>query len=265
VVLGQGTHLGEVMELTVAEDGRVFFITRAGDIQMYDPTSGAIEVVMNNPELGVWSGLEDGGLGITLAPEFEETGWIYVYYAPLPESMNRNRLSRLTLEEAPDGEVYIDKASEKVILEVPTQRNICCHSAGSLQFDSDGVLHLSTGDNTSSSDNGGYSPHDERPGRSDYDAQKSSGNTNDLRGKILRIKPRNDDAGDVDPAPGDGVSYDIPDGNLFGEGGQYPTARYPDADPATRSTGARSARTPGSTTPTAVRGTRRSSTAPRRR
>lgn len=98
VVLGQGTHLGEVMELTVAKDGRVFFITRAGDIQMYDPTSGAIEVIMNNPELGVWSGLEDGGLGITLDPAFDQNGWVYVYYAPLPESHKYNRLSRLTLD-----------------------------------------------------------------------------------------------------------------------------------------------------------------------
>ena len=33
------------------------------------------------------------------------------------------------------------------------------------------------------------SPMDERPGRSFADAQRSSGNTNDLRGKILRIRP----------------------------------------------------------------------------
>ncbi|MBC2934455.1 PKD domain-containing protein [Nocardioides sp. zg-1228] len=232
VVLGQGTGLGEVMELTVAPDGRVFFITRAGDISMYDPADGSIEIIMNNPSLGVWSGLEDGGLGITLDPAFADNGWVYVYYAPLPASLTANRLSRLTVETDEDGETFIDKSSEKVILEVGTQRNVCCHSAGSLQFGDGGVLHLATGDNTSSSDNDGYSPHDERPGRSDYDAQKSSANTNDLRGKILRVVPRDDDAGDVDPTPGDGVSYDIPDGNLFGEGGAYPSALYPDADPA---------------------------------
>ncbi|HSF98828.1 MAG TPA: PKD domain-containing protein, partial [Ornithinibacter sp.] len=232
VVLGQGTGLGEVMELTVAPDGRVFFITRAGDISMYDPADGSIEIIMNNPSLGVWSGLEDGGLGITLDPGFPDSGWIYVYYAPLPASYNANRLARLTVETDADGETFIDKESEKVILEVGTQRNVCCHSAGSVQFGDGGVLHLATGDNTSSSDNDGYSPHDERTGRSDYDAQKSSANTNDLRGKILRVIPRDDDDGDVDPTPGDGISYDIPSGNLFGEGGAYPTAEYPDADPA---------------------------------
>jgi PKD repeat protein len=229
VVLGQGNALGEAMELTVAPDGRVFFITRAGDIQMYDPADGSIEIIMLGTQLGVWSGLEDGGLGITLDPDFETNHHLFVYYAPLPESFNANRLARLTLSEQ-GGEAVIEKSSEKVVLEVGTQRNVCCHSAGSLQFDGDGVLHLTTGDNTSSSDNGGYSPHDERPGRNDYDAQDSAANTNDLRGKMLRIIPRSDDAGDENPPESStGMSYDIPDGNLFGEGGKYPTATYPDA------------------------------------
>ncbi len=223
VVLAQGTELGEVMELTVAPDGRVFFINRAGDILVYQPGTRTTKIAINNPSLGVWSGLEDGGLGITLDPNFEQNNFIYVYYAPLPESYTNNRLSRFTVN--PDN--TIDKSSEKKLLEVGTQRNICCHSAGSLQFGPDGLLYLSTGDNTSSSDNGGFSPHDERPGRSDYDAQKSSSNTNDLRGKIIRIDPRTDAAGEVDAFPGDEVSYDVPDGNLFGAGG-----KYPGADPA---------------------------------
>ncbi|WP_209020779.1 PKD domain-containing protein [Nocardioides sp. 1609] len=234
VVLGQGSTLGEVMELTVAPDGRVFFITRAGDIQMYDPTDGSIEIIMLAAQLSVWSGLEDGGLGITLDPDFATNNHLYVYYAPQPKAHNANRLSRLTLvEDAQTGEVSIEKASEKVILEVGTQRNVCCHSAGSLQFDGQGVLHLTTGDNTSSSDNGGFSPHDERAGRNDYDAQDSAGNTNDLRGKMLRIIPRADDLGDENPPESSpGMSYDIPDGNLFGEGGKYATAKYPTADAA---------------------------------
>ncbi|MFK7921220.1 MAG: PKD domain-containing protein, partial [Bacteroidia bacterium] len=53
----------------------------------------------------------------------------------------------------------------------------------------------------------GYTPIDTRPGRGPYDAQKSSANTHDLRGKILRIHP-NDNGG-----------YDIPDGNLFPKDG----------------------------------------------
>ena len=46
---------------------------------------------------------------------------------------------------------------------------------------------------------------DERSDRSDWDAQRTSANSADLRGKILRIKPQADG------------SYSIPPGNLFAE------------------------------------------------
>ena len=79
-------------------------------------------------------------------------------------------------------------------------------NAGSLEFGPNGNLFIATGDNTSPRATG-YSPSDEREGRSPWDAQKSSGNTNDLRGKILRIKPEADG------------TYSIPDENLFAEDG----------------------------------------------
>jgi cytochrome c len=74
-----------------------------------------------------------------------------------------------------------------------------------------GNLYLSTGDNTNPHGSNGYSPSDEREGRSAWDAQKSSANTNDLRGKIIRIKPQAD--GSAGGAP-----YTIPEGNLFPKG-----------------------------------------------
>ena len=97
--------------------------------------------------------------------------------------------------------------SEKVILEVAVQRETCCHSGGSISFGPNGNLFLSTGDNTSSKESDGYSPLDERAGRAPFDAQKGSSNTQDLRGKILRITPT---------AEG---SYTIPTGNLFSSDG----------------------------------------------
>ena len=91
------------------------------------------------------------------------------------------------------------------MLEVATQREQCCHTGGSIDWDRDGNLYLSTGDNTSPRATL-YAPIDERPGRGPWDAQKSSGNTNDLRGKILRIHPEADG------------TYTIPEGNLFPKG-----------------------------------------------
>ncbi len=52
----------------------------------------------------------------------------------------------------------------------------------------------------------GFAPLNDVPGHQQYDARRSAGNTNDLRGKILRIKIKEDG------------SYEIPEGNLFPEG-----------------------------------------------
>ena len=66
---------------------------------------------------------------------------------------------------------------------------MCCHVGGDIDFDAAGNLYLSTGDDTNPFDSAGYAPIDERTDRNPaYDAQRTAGNTNDLRGKILRIK-----------------------------------------------------------------------------
>jgi cytochrome c len=89
------------------------------------------------------------------------------------------------------------------VLEIPTQREECCHSAGSLAFGPDGNLYIAVGDNTNPHNPGYYNSIDERKGREYWDAQRTAGNTNDLRGKVLRIKPEPDG------------TYSIPEGNLF--------------------------------------------------
>ena len=67
------------------------------------------------------------------------------------------------------------------------------------------TYYISTGDDTNPFDSDGYAPIDERTGRQAWDAQRTSANTQDLRGKILRITPQLDG------------SYTIPDGNLFSD------------------------------------------------
>src|SRR5690606_16794285 len=83
-----------------------------------------------------------------------------------------------------------------------------CHSAGAMVFGPDNLLYLATGDNTNAEEAEGYIPIDERPGRELADDQATAANTNDLRGKILRIKPEADG------------TYSIPEGNLFPEGNE---------------------------------------------
>lgn len=189
--------LDEPIQLAVTKEHKVYFIERRGNIKVYDPEEKATRIIATLA-VNTTGNYEDGLLGMAIDPNFEKNRWIYFYYSPLGGAP-RQYLSRFYLAT---GDSLIMN-SEKVILEVPVQRETCCHSAGSIQFGPDGVLYLSTGDNTSSKESEGYSPLDERPGRAPFDAQKSSGNTNDLRGKILRIIPHKDG------------TYSIPEGNLF--------------------------------------------------
>ena len=83
-----------------------------------------------------------------------------------------------------------------------------------LDFDSDGNLYLGVGDDVSPNAPGhsGFAPMDHRA-QERWDARKTSANTADLRGKVLRIKPLDTIASGANP--GVGATYDIPSGNLF--------------------------------------------------
>lgn len=182
------------LALEVAPDGRVFFVERQGKVKLYDPSTETTSVVA---ELDVFAGNEDGLLGVALDPDFLVNRWVYLFYSPAAGEP-RQRVSRFTFALG-----ALDPTSEQVLLEIPTQRELCCHSAGALAFGPDGNLFISTGDNTFPFASDGFAPLDERPGKEVLDAQRTAGNTNDLRGKILRIDPQPDG------------SYGIPEGNLF--------------------------------------------------
>jgi len=185
------------MELDVAADGRVFYIERAGEVRVIDPDSGQTTVAAS---LDVYLQREDGLLGLALDPDFATNNRLYLYYSP-DGTEEVQRLSRFTM----DGNT-LDPASEKVLLEVPVDREQSGHAGGSLVFDAQGDLYVATGDDTNPFESDGYAPIDERPDRAPFDAQRSAGNTNDLRGKVLRIHPEEDG------------SYTVPDGNLFAPG-----------------------------------------------
>ncbi|GAB4411318.1 MAG: hypothetical protein OHK0039_16410 [Bacteroidia bacterium] len=189
--------VNEPMELAVTPTGKVIYIERRGRMKMYDPETESVRLLATF-DVCTEGNYEDGLLGLTLDPNFARNGYLYLYYSPGADCQRPQTLSRFRMYQ--DSLII---GSEKVILEVPVQRETCCHSGGSIAFGPDGCLYLSTGDNTSSKESDGYTPIDERPGRGPFDAQKSSGNRADLRGKILRIRPT------------DFATYEIPAGNLF--------------------------------------------------
>lgn len=217
VTLAKGEpEVGEAMSLAVLPDRSVLHTSRDGELRLTD-AAGTTRLV---GKLDVYSHDEEGLQGVGVDPNFTENRFIYLYYAPpldtpagdAPETGTAadfapfdgvNRLSRFVLKA--DG--TLDNASEKKVLDIPASRGLCCHVGGDIDFDAAGNLYLSTGDDTNPFQSDGFTPIDERDGRNPaFDAQRSAGNTNDLRGKILRIKVNADG------------SYAIPDGNLFAPG-----------------------------------------------
>ena len=202
----------EPTEMTILPDNDVLIGQRRGEIMHYNAETEEVNQValldvyyktLNTKGVNA----EEGLMGLQKDPNYATNNWVYVYYSPTGDKWV-NRLSRFKFKNG-----VFDTASEQVILDVDSQREICCHTGGSITFGPDNLLYLSTGDNsTPFNDKGaeyvlnGYGPINDLPGKEQYDARRSSGNTNDLRGKILRIKVNEDG------------SYDIPEGNLFPEG-----------------------------------------------
>ncbi|MDB4883012.1 MAG: hypothetical protein JWL95_1778 [Gemmatimonadetes bacterium] len=180
----------EPTELAVANDGRVFVAERYGVLSAYDIKTRQQKQITQLP---VNNDDENGLIGLALDPGFDTNHWLYLNYS-VPTG-GHHRLARFTL----DGDSLRD---EKTLLEVRYDKG-CCHTGGSIAFDRDGHLFVSYGDNTNPFTAGDYAPIEPTPGKSLADALRSAGNTNDLRGKILRITPTADG------------KYTIPAGNLF--------------------------------------------------
>lgn len=204
VVLQQ--KLEEPIQFQILAGGKVLYAERKGKMKVYDPATNKLEVIAEFSvsreyvsKTGQRDEGEDGLQGMILDPDYAKNHFMYVYYSPKNESVNR--LSRFVWKGG-----KLDMSTEKKVMDVVVQREECCHVGGGMLFDKDKNLLLSTGDNTFSRSSDGFTPIDERPGEGPRDAQKSSGNTNDLRGKILRIHPEADG------------SYTIPEGNLFPKG-----------------------------------------------
>ncbi|XHM65059.1 PQQ-dependent sugar dehydrogenase [Streptomyces nigra] len=217
VTLAKGVaEMGEPMTMTVLPDRSVLHTSRDGTLRRTD-AAGTTTVA---GRLDVYSHDEEGLQGVAADPGFASNRFVYLYYAPkldtpagdAPSNGSAadftpfdgvNRLSRFVLRS----DNTLDLGSEKKILDVPASRGLCCHVGGDIDFDAAGNLYLSTGDDSNPFASDGFTPIDERASRNPaYDAQRSAGNTNDLRGKILRIKVNADG------------SYAIPSGNLFAPG-----------------------------------------------
>lgn len=194
------TGLVDAMEMTVLPSNDILIAERTGALKLFSPAKNETTLI-HKFDVAVKTrnnSRETGLLGITADPNFAKNGWLYAYYSP--KEPEEHRLSRFTIKGGKLGE-------EKILLNVPQSRaDGVCHEGGSLAFDGKGNLFLSLGDNTNPFASDGSAPINEKEGVEHQNAQRSAANTNDLRGKILRIKPTPDG------------KYTIPEGNLFPKG-----------------------------------------------
>jgi len=203
VVLTEG--MDEPMEMTFLPENRVLIVERKGGVKILDEKTGEMTLIATIPvntkytnKEGVVREAEEGLMGVIAHPDFAKNNWVYLYYADPTDA--KHVLARWELKDN-----QLVESTKKVVLEVPTQRQECCHTGGGMVFDAEGNLYLTVGNNTVNPREGS-SNLDERPGMENADDQRAPGNTNDLRGKILRIHPEDDG------------TYTIPEGNLFPAG-----------------------------------------------
>ena len=191
-VLADG--LDEPMQLEFDRAGRVYFIERKGALKRYDEATGRLSILGRIPVAVVG---EAGLIGLLLDRDFEHTRQLYAYFSPKRDS-GQVRLSRFTLTSLDS----IDARSEVVVMQWPF--DVTSHMGGGMTWDAAGNLYLTTGDNSQATQ---YNPvHWTAEGGKAQDAQRTAANSNDLRGKILRMHPEPNG------------TYTIPAGNLFPPG-----------------------------------------------
>lgn len=132
VVVVSNGELDEPMAFEVTPDERVYIIERKGGFKVYDPVTKTVKLIATFPvntkyisASGVIREAEEGLIGLTLDPNFEQNRWIYLLYADV--NVSKHVLARWEL-----GDDTFVPGSKKVVLEYTTQRETCCHTGGGM-------------------------------------------------------------------------------------------------------------------------------------
>jgi glucose/arabinose dehydrogenase len=121
------TGLEAPWDVAFTPDGRTFVTERdSGRLLELDDEGGTSEV----RTFEVDNTGEGGLMGLVASPEYEEDGWLYVYFTGVDD----NRIVRFQVD---DGE------EEEVVTGIP---KAVIHNGGVLRFGPDGMLYAGTGD-----------------------------------------------------------------------------------------------------------------------
>ncbi|WP_232522268.1 ThuA domain-containing protein [Marinimicrobium alkaliphilum] len=173
---------------------------RQGKLLWLDVATQELSVMAEFDVFSPAQNIEFGLIAIAFDPDFADNQLIYVMYNIPDESGEHDLLQRLSQFKV--NGTTLDMDSEQVFMDIPND-NTCCHTGGNLEFDRHGNLFVALGDNANPFESNGSAPINNTEDGKHHDALRSAANTQDLRGKILRIQP--DQNG----------GYSIPEGNLF--------------------------------------------------
>ena len=124
--------------MEIAPDGRILVAEQRGTLRVIRDGQLLDTPFLN---LNVDPRGERGLIGVTMDPNFESNGYIYVYYT-VPGSSSHNRVSRFTA----DGDLAAP-GSEVPILDLDPLTGATNHNGGALHFAPDGTLFVAVGEN----------------------------------------------------------------------------------------------------------------------
>ena len=123
--------------LAFLPDQRMLVTQRSGELRYVDPEGGVSEPITGTPQPYVRS---QGGLfDVLLAPDFAETGTLYLSLAAGTPESNATQIVRAQLKD-------MALVNSTVIFEVAHKKDTPVHYGGRMVWDSTGHLLLTTGD-----------------------------------------------------------------------------------------------------------------------
>lgn len=125
------SNLDTPWSIAFLPSGDMLVTERSGELQRIGEDGRAFAIE------GVRETSEGGLLGVALAPDFEQSAAIYLYYTTNRTGVLTNQVDRYVLDE--------DRLSERseIITDIPAASN---HNGGAIAFGPDDMLYVTTGD-----------------------------------------------------------------------------------------------------------------------